>query len=584
MFTFYRRFLYVLSNKIRRLIITDRQAEKPLEEKWIVDFAKPEKSPFDIKSESSYNAYLSNGSLALGLKKPNCIAWVEIPGREYRDHVIEAKIRLDSLGGYAAAGLLFHIVDDDSYYLALVSSKGYFRIDIVKDGSPRSLTAWTEISDFNGTDINLNIITYGTYLIFLVNGKWVGAASDDSINIGRLGFALASYEAGEGSRPDTTNEYTCKAWLDFFSVDNRTKIIEENYKKWDDGADISAESRLRLAETFAVMGEYSQALDQINKAWKQREEPAASVSAKELLLVARMSFRLGQYQEAEEFIDAILEQKIDSAEGREAVSEKIRILNELDKFAELKIFMLKHFDLIDKDIDMYALLARCHWKLNEYEESAAAWKKAYEMEKSGVYAVNAANALELVEKKDEALDLFLEAGKIFLRQDNQAELAALVPKLVLLGENNWEARALAGKWAFSIENYDRCEAEFAAAEKLRCKLKPRPQADPALCYLQGMVYHIKGKTKDAVRLLEQAVKLAPDYGLFRFKLAEVKLTSGKKEPKLAKELRIALDLMDDDPEGKTAHYAGTLLLNSGDRKNAEYFFEKAKKKTGTVSP
>jgi tetratricopeptide (TPR) repeat protein len=577
MLSFSKRFFYVLIKKLRR-----KKPDKSLEEKWIIDLSKPEKSPFDIKSESTYNSYRSNGSLVLGLKKQNCIAWVDIPEREYMDHTVEAKIRLDSLGGYASAGLLFHIADKDTFCLALVSSKGYFRFDVVKDGAPRSVIAWTEVSDFDGTNFSLSVTTYGINLIFLVNGKWVGSASDDSINSGRLGFALASYEAAQDF-----SEYTCKACLDYLSVDARIKQIEDDYKKWNDGADISAESRVLLAETFAVMGKDSLALDQIKKAWERREEAKLSVSAgrvetrtcKELLLSARMAFRLEQYQEADNYIDALLGQETDTVERKEAIVEKARILNELGKFAELKDFILKHSSLIGNE-EICALLARSYLKLNDFENSAAAWNKAYELDAgNGVYAHKAASALELAGKKEEALVFFLKAGKNFMQLNNQAELAALVPKLILLGEKNWEARALAGKCAFSIEDYERCEEEFIVADKLRCALNPRPEADPAVSYLWGLVLHLKGKNSEAVRKLEQAVKLSPDYGLFRFKLAEVKLASGKRGEKYAKELRLALDSMNDDPEGEMSHYAGTLLLNAGDNKNAEYFFERAGKKS-----
>ena len=476
----------------------------------------------------------------MGLKKSNCIAWVEIPGQEYGDHIIEAKIRIDNLGGYASTGIIFRITEQNSYYLALVSNKGYFRIDAVKDSSPKTLIAWTEISDFDGTNIDLSIIACGVCLIFLVNGKWVGEANDDSISSGRLGFALASYETGgettgSGVSSDAgtsdANEYTCKAWLDYLCVNARIKTLEKNFKKWTCDSNINADGRLRLAETFAVMGKSSKALEQLKKAWKRRDEVIRGIATtyteartkRELLLAARMSFNTGQYDEAEEYVNSILEQWPDSAEGKLARTEKLRVLNELNKFAELKEFALKHSDNIDKDIDYYVTLARCHWELKEYKDSAKAWKKAFRINgENGVFAVNAANALELTGKNKEALALFLEAGKLFLRQDNSGELAAMMPKLSSLGGKDREARALAGKWAFSIEDYDRCETEFAAAEKLRRALKPRPKADPALYYLWGLALSVRGEKKEAVRLLEKAVKLAPDYELFRDKLNELK--------------------------------------------------------------
>jgi len=552
-----------------------------MKEKWTADFSSIEKSPFIIKTESSYNSYLSDNSLALCLKKPNFIAWVDAPDLDYRDQIIEADFRLESFGSYAAAGLLFRLTGD-TYYLALVSSKGYFRIDAVRDSSPHPIIAWTEIAGFDGTKVNLKIIAYSTELIFLVNGRWLGEASNDLISSGQFGFALASYEAPPAEKE---NENICRAWLDYFSVNARTKTVEENYRKWKNSADINAESRLRLAETFAVMGKASLALDQLSKAWTRREEAARSVSAtyteirtrKELLLAGRMALKLGQYREAEEFIDALLEQGYDNNEGKEALNEKVRILGELKKFAELREFFLKHSDILNKNSDMFALVAQSHWEQNDYASAAAAWDKAFKVDKeNGVYAVNSANALELLDKKEEALVRFLEAGKLFLRQDNQAELSAMVDKMIIIGEMNWEARALAGKWAFSTEDYDRAESELAVAERLRRKLKPMPAADPAVPYLRGLISSLKRDYKSAVSFLAESVKIAPDYGLFRFKLAEntIYLNYGSYNPQFADEMRIALDLM-EDPGGQMANYAGTLLFSFDDFKNASHFFEKA---------
>jgi len=552
MLTFSKRLIYTLSNKIRKLNPGYNDADDVTSEGTLtIDFAKTKKPPFDIKTESSYNSYLSNGSLTLGLKKVNCIAWVDMPDYEFQDHIIEAKIRLDSLGGYSAAGIIFRIIDEESYYLALVSSKGYFRLDVVKDNAPKTLIAWTEISDFNGKNFTMNIITCDTCSIFLVNGRWLGEVADSSIDYGKIGFALASYESvnahkeGGDINPDgdleaplnnddaaqEKNEYVCKAMLDYISIDTRIKSIEESYKKWTDDSNINAEERLRLAETYAVMEEPVKALDQINRAWKRRDEVISTVSnasgvrtKKELLLAARMSFRLREYKAAEEFINIILDQWSDSAEGKLAYTEKIKILFELKKFAELKEFVIKNQLKINKDVDYYTLFARCLWELKDYADSAETWDKAFQMNaENGIYAANAANAHEMAGNKKDALSRYVRAGKIFLNQDNMPELAALMPKLSQLGAEDWEAHALAGKWAFSIEDYDGSVREFEISNKLRCAIRPRPKADPAIFYLWGLVYYIKGKIKPAIRLVKKAVRLAPDYELFRTKLEELML-------------------------------------------------------------
>jgi len=540
MLSFSKRLIYALSNKIWQ-----RNPGDAPEGKFSIDFSKVNKSPFDIKAESSYNANLSNGALELGVKKENCIVWVDNPEQDYEDHIIEAKYRLDSLGSYAAAGIIFHVVDDDSYYLVLVSSKGYFRLDVIKDGSPKNLIAWTEIADFNGTNIRLKIITYATNIIFLVNDKWLGEINDDTLEYGRIGFALASYSEEndanhlddsslddnpqDDSQEEPSKDYICKAMLDFISVETRTKIIENEYKKWTDDSNINADCRLRLAETFAVMDEPLKAIDQITRAWKRRDEVILTVSAtagirtkRELLLAARMAFRLEHYDEANDYLDAIIESWAESTEAKFAYQEKLKVLNEQNKFTEFKDFIVRHPFKINKDLNYYTMLGRCHWELEEYTESAEAWDNASELNnESGVYATNAANAYENAHNHKAALARYIDAGKIFLNQDNMPELAAIMPKLSVLGEKSYEARALTGKWAFSIEDYKKCASEFEAAHKLRCAIKPRPKADPALYYLWGLVYYLNGKNKTAIRLIKRAIRLAPDYELFQSKLEEI---------------------------------------------------------------
>jgi tetratricopeptide (TPR) repeat protein len=585
MLIFLKRFLYFLSNKIRR-----NQPGKLKEEKWDADFSNPENPPFDIKTESSYNAYLSDGALTMSLKKANCIAWIESPDHDYQDQIIEARFRLDSLGGYAAAGLMFRIAEEGTYYMALVSSKGYFRFDGVKNNSPRSLVGWTETPGFDGQHIDITIIAYNTQFIFLINGRWIAEIDDSLIPGGRPGFVMASYEAGgiaeNGSVLAENDGFVCSACLDFLSVDSRTRSVEKLRQKWSDSPDIAAESRLRLAETFAALDNPSQALAQICRAWKRREEAARSVMAtytemrtrRELLMAARLAFRLEQYDEADEYIDACLEQGGEGPERKEALAEKARILGELNKCAELRDFLLKHLAAMDRDPALYALLAQAHWTLKEYEPAAGAWGTAFGLNReNGMYAVKAANSWELLDKKEEALKYFLEAGTIFLRQGSHGDLAALMPRLDSLGGENWEARVLVGKWFFSIEDYDRAETEFTRAENIRCKLRPRPAADPAASYLRGLMLVLREKHREAARFFEDAVRLAPDFGLFRFKLAEnrVFLSGGAYDPRLAADLQTALDLAEDDPEGQMANSAGNLLLCTGDLENADAFFLKA---------
>ena len=485
MFSFIKRPLYALSNKIRG----KRSPVGFMKERWIANFSKPERSYFIIKPEISRNAKVENGSLFLGLKKENCMAWLETANRVYVDQIIEARFRFDCPGGYCAAGIMFRVMESGTYYLALVSNKGYFRLDAVNDKVPRPLVGWTEAPTENGEHANpehtaLGITAKGDHLIFTLNGKWVAEVNDASIPGGHLGFALVSYgsESIEDS-PTAMDGYVCQAWLDYLSVDSRPKAVGKEYGRWIEGAEINAESRLCLAETFAALGHFAAAHDQILKAWKQREDAARSVTAtytdmrsgKELLFAAQMASHLGLYETAERYINLCLSVETNDMSGNadevEVLAEKAKVLSALNKFDELAAFLPDYIRKLETESPdsppvhpLYALLGHAWWNLENHEAAAVAWGKAFDLDKNnGLYAENAANAFEVLGRKEEALRYLLARGGCFLRQANFEGLGALVPRLLAIGQDSQEAHKLVGEWAKGVGDLDSAEAEFALA-------------------------------------------------------------------------------------------------------------------------
>jgi len=452
-----------------------------MKEKWIADFSKPERSCFVIKPEISYNAYLEKGSLFLGLKKKNCMAWLETVHRVYVDQIIKAHFRFDSHGGNCASGIMFRITGQGMYYLALVSNKGYFRLDMVHNNVPQPLIGWTEAPGLNENKVNLEMIAKNDHLIFLLNGKWIAETNDVSIPGGHLGFALVSYDEDAVSPPEMLPSVikegeVCRAWLNFLSVDSRTDSVDTEYKKWTEGMEISAESRLRLAESLAALNRNEAAYDQILKAWKQREEAARSVMAtytevrarEELIFAARMTSRLGQYAAAEEYINVCLAMGVSGDEERNAFAEKAKILSAQNRYTDLAAFLPDYIKKYADIPSLYALLGHTCQNLRKYKAALAAWNKAFNLDKSnGLYAVGAAETFELMGKKGEALRRYLDGAQCFLQQEDYTELQALVPKLLSLGKNNREAHAVVGKWAAVTGNAELAETELALAKNLK---------------------------------------------------------------------------------------------------------------------
>jgi len=417
-----KRPLHVLSSKLRRR----RLPVERMKEKWIADFSKPEKSCFVIKPEISCNAYLEKGALFLGLKKKNCMAFLETAKRVYVDHLIDARFRFDGHGGHCASGIMFRIAGQGTYYLALVSSKGYFRFDAVHNNIPRALIGWTEASGLNGLDVKLSIIAKGDHFIFLLNDKWIAEAKDASIPGGHLGFSLVSYDA-DSPLSEITKDLVCQSRLYFLSANARPNAVAAEYTKWSSALAIGAESRLRLAESFAALDYCDEAYDQILKAWKQREEAAHSVTATytdartgaELLFAARMASRIGHYADAEEYIHARIAMGVDHDDALTLGAETAKIMSAQNKNEELAAFLpdyIKRAKIEKKDADvppLYALLGNAYWNLQNYKAAATAWSTAFSLDgKNGLYAAKAADAFEQLGKKNKALQYRKDAERL----------------------------------------------------------------------------------------------------------------------------------------------------------------------------
>jgi tetratricopeptide (TPR) repeat protein len=639
-------YTYTMFGFLKRLFYSMRKKKRPASaggestgELWNADFSKPNRIRFDIKSESSYHAYLYRHGLALGLKKANCLAWIDAPDYRYRDQVIRARFRLDSMGGYAAAGLLFRMVEEGTYYLALVSGKSFFRLDVVRNNMPLPLIGWTEVpppeaalpqtAPFKAampkkeiaaggavsaeTLVTLEIAAYGSHLVLAINGSWAAELRDTSISSGCFGFALVSYEAAPVVKSGPGPEYVARAFLEDFSVESRISEVTARYNYWKEKAPKSAESRFRLAETFAVMGEPAAALSQLKKSWEEQQagqpEPAADQTAvpdgssrpdaadspaaenppcqarqRELLLAARLALRLELYGEAEEYAAACLALDRDSPEGREAITERAKILYGAEKFPALRDYAVEAISGRADDPVLHTLLGHAHWNLAEYEKAAAAYDRAFELDReNGLLAKNAANVYEVLGRREEALERYLAGGRAFLGQDNYADLGALAPKILSLGADNHEAHALAGKWAYGIEDWATAEAEFIRAGELRNARKPKPPKDPAVSYLRGLLLIRKGKRREAFPFLEEAARFAPDFGLFQFRLAENRylLTGNADDPRLSMDLAAALRLMPDD--GWVHNLAAQIHLAKGAIEKAAEHLKKAAVALGEVS-
>jgi hypothetical protein len=120
-------------------------------------------------------------------------------------------------------GVIFRLQDRQNYYLFLISSDGYYKVERVSDGIARELSTWIEsplVRQGLGVSNQLRVIGRGDQFSFAINGEPVGlcipddpearstyaqgtcvngsmqpALTDASIASGRLGVVATSFSA-----------------------------------------------------------------------------------------------------------------------------------------------------------------------------------------------------------------------------------------------------------------------------------------------------------------------------------------------------------------------------------------------------
>ncbi|MCL2602563.1 MAG: tetratricopeptide repeat protein, partial [Treponema sp.] len=579
------------------------------QEQWHADFNNENRSRFDIKSEISYDANLlpnlisSGRSLALSLKKTACIAWVHAPDHCYRDAHFSASIRINAKGGYAAGGVFFRMVDERTYYSLLISSKGYFRLDALLNGMPQPLVGWTELPLFTGAvlganeSVDFSIIAYGNNITIFIRGHWAAEISNDSIAEGDIAFAAASYEsAGELKGNNSGVPYVAEVFLDALSVDSRLDEVSALYETWRNSINIDAAARLRLAETFTAMTQYGAAMTQIRKA---QDAPCHRETQRELLLAGRISHAMGRTADAESYIRQCLASGAESAEGREAVTELAKVLYAAGRLTELAECCAQALEVNGGDPVLWTFQGHALWDMKKYKKAAESYDRAFKLDpRNGLLAKNAANVYDVMNRPKDALERYLQAGSAFLQAGNYNDLGLLVPILLSRGEHNYQARSLAGKWAFAVDDWQMADREFKLAETLRKNVVPPPKKDGAQVFLQALLLLRWGRRRDALPLLQEAARLEKNYALFRFRLAEnlFLLEDKPDNPQMRKEMDAALSLVQESPQGGASgggaeneglagwvnNFAAQVALRKGDLNEAGEYLEKATAVLGDV--
>jgi tetratricopeptide (TPR) repeat protein len=322
--------------------------------------------------------------------------------------------------------------------------------------------------------------------LLVINGMWAGEFGDDSLTGGKFAFALAGYDDNFGS--------AASARLLSLKVESRLTETEEIFKQWKGQG--TALAHFRLAEGFEAVKQYDAALIEVRHSWSvlEKDPPAG-----EYLFACHLAKSAGAKEDALLYAGQCLDAAVAEGAGDKdamkdlilkASLEKASLLYDTARYKEAVEFITKNKALPKKPKEstpkssavavslsaIKTILGHSYGELGKTAQAMAAYDDAFALDPTnGLAAKYAGKMAEFLEKKDEAMDRYMAAGKLWLSTENWEELGGLVPTLTRMGEKNPEAHALAGLWAAAVGETPEAQAELTAALALldkRKKTKP----------------------------------------------------------------------------------------------------------------
>lgn len=553
------------------------------------------RSGFQCENLDTHQSSIEKDALDLTLRRASCMAWSELEDWRVADMDLAAELSYDKDASYSATGLIFRKNEDDNYYLLLVSNKGWWRLDVVFNGKPRTLIAWTEVpateeeedecaAPEGREDLHLRIIALDSRIAIVINNNWAGEIQDDTLFSGTIALALASYE--EGPRPSVR--------LEKISIEGQPRRVEESWIRWTAYVRPRRTARLALAKTFHAMGQPSAALIQVQRIWKRNEDRRYE----ELILAADCAIRLSLYEEA----DKLIQELLSSTEGSESEQEARALLSTLlylkGSYEELAANTQKLLEINPDNRVQRTLLAHAHANLGkhleaakEYDTAAGASPDTQESREEGIdqgiLLKNAAQEYENAGETALALERWLAAGRVFLNADRHDELSNILPSLLNSGANDARVHALCAKHHFAREDYTRAKLELQSARNLAVtaladKGEKENSLDPAVPYLEALLLIREGKRDKAIPLLEEARAMDKDFFPFLFRLVECRWIKAAKSERKILDAELSEALAHPGADGWLFNLAAQIYLERNKLSKAEEYLNRAQEALGPL--
>jgi hypothetical protein len=139
----------------------------------------------DISADVKYDA----GKLRFVIKQENLTQW-SAAGKVFQDAAFEAEAQPNAGPTDNGYGLMFRVKDRKNFYHFEISSDGYWRAGIMKDGNWDNWDDWAaHPSILTGNAVNrLKVVMKGDTFAFFVNDQQVSQRQDKTFALGDIGL------------------------------------------------------------------------------------------------------------------------------------------------------------------------------------------------------------------------------------------------------------------------------------------------------------------------------------------------------------------------------------------------------------
>ncbi|MBN1837776.1 MAG: tetratricopeptide repeat protein [Spirochaetales bacterium] len=551
---------------MRSLFRKPRQPEagELVEERWSSSFGPLHRGRFAREVSRDYTTTVRRGRLELTILKPDCFAWTTAPYR-YRDFVLEGRISIDPGNGHSAAGFVFRQINEENFYYFLLSNRGQFRLDVVFNRNPFHLIQWTPVhlGEADGGELkllDLRLLARGDRFAFFLDDEWIAEVNDDTIPEGAFGFAAQNY----GDHPEG------RFFLNSVTVDSRPVEVEREYYRWVHVVPARPESRITLARSFLAMGKPVEALGQLRRGVLE-----GSAGAEELLLLGQCYLGSQLYPEAVEALDRCLALEPHNRAALVNRADALYLGRDYLAARDYLVGLLTREPGLSQDPYLRSLLGSCEYSLGNWELSERSYRAAVEGEpENALYRENLARSLERLGRSSEALQAYLEAGRLLFHAQMHDELSLVIARAQWLLGPGQEAAGLELEALEGMMLYQ--EGKRREAETVFRELLERGFADSAVEYLYGLILIENGRRAAAEPYLASAAAREDSIALYWFRLAENRYLLQQEGPStcgLDEALERAYGLDSQDPWINNLY--GQVLIHRSQPERALEFFQRA---------